>query len=131
MPLPMARAASPPDPRLYQIHAVFPPVGPVDGFGLSEIPKHCRFRAGDWVVLHGYPGTRYSYSSQRHGWRGFVLGYMGGTWLRGLTDDGREWCEHWGFLDREGQRGDPSSVLCTCCPHPQAHGPRPATLFDL
>lgn len=128
---PMARDAPWHDPRRGQIHAVWWPDGQLDGFGLGAIPKHCRYRPGDWVVMHGYPGA--AHQIQRDGFRGIVLGHMGSTILRGLTDDGREWSEHWGHLDPDGTPGD-STVLCVCCPHPPRRRPpegEQISMFDL
>jgi hypothetical protein len=88
---------------------------------MSEIPKHCPYKAGDRVQMHGFSG--YHVNGGQHlnnnavsGFRGVVEGFVGGTTLTGRTDDGRAWAECWGHLD-------PDLTLCHdnrcgCCPHP-------------
>ncbi|HET8684138.1 MAG TPA: hypothetical protein VFM54_20030 [Micromonosporaceae bacterium] len=123
----MARDAAYGDPRHGVVHAVWWPDGSLDGFGLGAVPAHCPYRPGDWVVMHG-TGHRQPYQTRQYGFRGVVLGHMGDTLLRGLTDDGREWCEHWGGLDRDGT---PGYSMCTCCPHPRVRRrPRPHGVQD-
>lgn len=89
---------------------------------MSEIPKHCPYKAGDRVQLHGYAGAHVhsGQSLKDHdviGFRGVVEGYVGGTILTGTTDGGREWVQEWGGLSRDltpcGRDG-----RCACCPHP-------------
>lgn len=96
------------------IHAFFGPDGTlVSSWGLSLIPDRSPYRAGDWVVHHGYPGAM---PWARRCWRGYVLGCMGGTLLRGIRDDGAEWCEHWGHLNPDGAPGA-AGIACSGCPH--------------
>lgn len=125
------RAARRADPRQGDgIHATFDPAGHlVDTYGLGHIPARSPYQAGDWVALHGHPGAM---PWHRHGWRGFVLGGMGSTLLRGLTDDGRDWCEHWGHLDPDGTADRTGGGSCVCCPHPPRR-PKPVqlNLFDV
>jgi hypothetical protein len=44
-----------------------------------------------------------------------VLGSLGATILRGVTDDGRPWAECWGALRPDVPNTD-AVVCCTCCP---------------
>lgn len=116
------RARRAPDPRDYQIHAVFGlPAAPT--FGLGRIPTHSPYRYGQWVQYHTYRGTRPPATTNP--WRGYVLGYMGSTLLRGLTDDGREWCEHWGHIVPDGQRETGGGIECVCCPRRPTRSARP------
>jgi hypothetical protein len=100
--------------------------------GLGPVPSHSPYQAGDWVRCHGYPGALPG--PRRWGWRGFVLGSMGSTLLRGLTDDGQPWAEHWGSLLPDRTPSPPGGASCTCCPHPQrfkAPRPKQLNLLDL
>lgn len=98
-------------------HIWWLPDGRVIVQGLGRIPEKSRFRAGDRVRLHGYPG--YPYSNQRHGFVGIVLGSPGADLLEGITDDGRPWVEQRGWLEPADKPVPPAtSSLCTCCPHP-------------
>jgi hypothetical protein len=115
------------DPRDNQIHAVFGLPAPT--FGLGVIPPHSPYQAGDWVAYHAYSGTRPP--DTRHGFRGYVLGSMGATLLRGLTDDGLPWCEHWGHLVPDGQRDRSAAIDCICCPPPPRAPRRPRTGRDV
>jgi len=113
--------ADPRDARRFGTHVWWGPAGQmIEGWGINEPPKHCPYRIGDWVVLHGYPGNgnRSSGDTWCHGFRGYVLGHHGSTLLSGLTDDGGPWTEHWGHLDPDGyHRCD--WLWCVCCPHPK------------
>jgi hypothetical protein len=101
------------------MHIMFGPDGAVTAVRLSPVPPHSPYQAGDWVRKHGYPGEMPG--PRQWGWRGFVLGSLGATILRGLTDDGQEWAEYWGRLVPDG---DPSvDGRCVCCPRRPA-GPR-------
>jgi hypothetical protein len=82
--------------------------------GLGRMPARCPYQPGDWVRLHAYPGYT---GTRQWGFRGIVLGGMGGGWLRGITDDGLEWGEPWGHLTRDGESNG-SAMPCTCCPPP-------------
>lgn len=113
-------------------HAVFGPAGLVLTIALGQVPPRSPYQPGDWVVLHGYRGC--PAGPLRWGFRGYVTGGMGPTLLRGVTDDGRMWCEHWGALQRDGARSD-SAAVCVCCPNPRlrrhaGEAEQPA-LFDL
>jgi hypothetical protein len=102
--------------------------------GLSPVPAHSPFQAGDWVVCHGYSGE-FPPGPRTQGWRGFVLGTYGATSLRGLTDDGREWSENWGRLLPDGTRCADGRCVC----HPpdpkwfteKPEPPEQLGLFDL
>lgn len=96
-------------------------------WGLSPVPPHAPYQAGDWVRFHGFPGK--PPGPARWGWRGFVLGGLGATILRGLTDDGHEWAEYWGALVPDGAPCD-NPCWCACCPRPPLK-PLQLSLFDL
>jgi hypothetical protein len=69
----------------------------------SRLPAHCPYRAGDRVVMTASPRAAH-YHPRDHvktGFRGTVEGAIGATLLIGLCDDGQEWCQSWGSLDRE------------------------------
>jgi hypothetical protein len=80
---------------------------------MSPVPAHSPYRLYQWVRCHGHPGD--PLGPRRWGFRGYVLGTLGGTTLRGLTDDGHEWAECWGALRPDGPNTD-AVVCCTCCP---------------
>jgi hypothetical protein len=101
--------------------AFFLPDGSVATQHLSAIPKRSKFRAGDWVQLHGSVGGLPG--QERDGIRGFVLGGFGAGLLRGLTDDGRAWVFPAGWLVPDGRRHN-GGASCVCCPHPERFGPR-------
>ncbi|RCG27192.1 hypothetical protein DQ384_26085 [Sphaerisporangium album] len=89
---------------------------------MSEIPRHCPYKAGDRVQMHGYSGEHVHRGGHLNdhavtGFRGVVEGYIGATILTGTTDDGRPWAEYWGSLDPDGTPCS-SAALCSCCPHP-------------
>lgn len=98
-------------------HAVFAAGGLAFTIGYGRLPARCPFRPGDWVQMHGHPGPTGD-PFARYGFRGYVLGGMGSSILRGITDDGREWFAHSGHLVADG-KGDGSAVGCTCCPDPR------------
>lgn len=108
-------------------HIAFGPDGDLIATArLSAVPPHSPYKVGDWVVMHGFDGAP---PWHRIGWRGFVLGSLGSTLLRGLTEDGQEWAEYWGALQPDGTPGYDNR--CNCCPHPrQRRGPEQLTLFD-
>lgn len=113
-------------------HAVFGPAGLALTIALGTVPPRSPYQAGDWVVCHGYPGL--PSGPRRWGFRGYVTGALGSTLLHGVTDDGRQWCEHWGALQRDGARSD-SVAACICRPDPKlrkrlAEAEQPA-LFEL
>jgi hypothetical protein len=91
----------------------------------ARIPSRFRFQAGDRVQLHGYVGYYQPPDLRATGFRGVVEGYIGGTILIGLCDNGREWAEYAGKLKADGTpRRDPLRP-CTCCPPP---APKPVQL---
>jgi hypothetical protein len=100
-------------------HAVFADAGLAFTIGLGRLPGRCPFKPGDWVRYHGYPvPSRSPRDPVSYGFRGYVLGGMGANLLRGVTDDGRDWCEPYGHLTRDGEyEGGGSS--CICCPNPR------------
>lgn len=106
------------------IHAVFDETGLAYSIGLGWLPKVSPYKVGDWVRYHGYDVA---------GFRGFVLGGRGGTLLFGLTDDGREWCEHFGHLDPDVPMVCMYGPHCTCCPREdiRRENARPVDLLDL
>lgn len=81
--------------------------------GFAKVPVRSPYPTGARVQMHGYPG--YPAGLRRTGFRGFVLGWFGGTVLRGLTDDGQEWAEPWGALMVDGKSNN-SAARCCCCP---------------
>lgn len=103
-------------PGCCSTHVVFGPDGTLAlTVALAKVPTRSPYQAGDWVAYHGYRGDL---ESGRSGWRGYVTGGMGSTLLRGITDEGREWYEHWGSLDPDGTHRC-TTVRCLCCPHPR------------
>jgi hypothetical protein len=93
---------------------------------VSAIADRSPFKAGERVQMHGYPGA--IYELQRTGFVGTVEDCLGGRYLRGHTDDDREFCEPWSALVREGKpANDRRTLCCTCCPcqhyHPNFWGP--------
>lgn len=98
------------------IHAVFTEAGLTVALGLGSLYTRSPYQPGDWVQMHGHPG--YPEGPRRWGFRGYVLGGRGSTWIYGLTDDGGEWCEHSGHLVPDGTR-EGVSISCTCCPPPR------------
>jgi len=109
-----------PAPGHYAPHAAFGPDGKlILTICLSAVPTRSPYQAGDWVVCHGYPGAMPG--PRQWGWRGYVLGGMGSTILRGITDDGREWAEHWGALQPDGTPCP--AQMCVCHPHPRRYAP--------
>src|SRR5882757_6953060 len=103
-------------------HAMFAGDGLALTIALGRVPAHSPYRAGDWVQCHGYPG--YPAGPQQWGFRGFVLAGMGSTILRGLTDDGREWAEHWGALVPDGTRGQHTQMAWDRIVHSGGRRPR-------
>ncbi|TDC35670.1 hypothetical protein E1211_15300 [Micromonospora sp. 15K316] len=103
-------------PAQHVVTAAFLPDDQLWTTALSPVPAHSPFQAGDWVVCHGYPGE--VPGPLKWGWRGFVLGGMGATLLRGLTDDGRQWCEYWGKLWPDGTPCPDGRCVCHPC-HPK------------
>lgn len=98
------------------LHAIFADGGLYATIGYGRMPARCPFKLGDWVRYHGYRmPDRHPSDSVRYGFRGYVLGGMGATLLRGVTDDGRGWCEPYGHLTRDGERSNGDSE-CVCCP---------------
>lgn len=98
---------------------------------MADVPAHCPYKLNDWVRRHGYPGDMPG--PARWGWRGFVTGYIGGTILIGVTDDGMHWSEEWGSLCLDEPNPNRAPTFCVCCPRPavfKAPAP-PLTLFDL
>lgn len=103
-------------PGCCSTHVVFGPDGElVLTVALAKVPAKSPYQVGDWVIHHGYPAK---VQPGRSGWRGYVTGWMGSTLLRGVTDEGREWCEHWGALLPDGVHRC-RSARCLCCPHPR------------
>lgn len=98
------------------------------GGPISRIPARSPYQHGDRVQLHGYPGEEAGH--RRTGFRGVVTGSLGATILRGATDDGEEWDEYWGALDRENVRPRGALMYCSCCPRP-VRRPVQMELFDL
>jgi hypothetical protein len=76
------------------------------------IGKHCPFKLGDAVQMHGYAGEMPGH--QQTGFRGWVVATVGATILTGITTDGTEWWEYWGDLVPDGT---PINIWasCTCC----------------
>jgi len=70
----------------------------------ARIPARCPYQAGARVFLQPSPGMsdRHPDDPERTGFTGTVEGTVGAHLLIGLRDDGREWCEQWGALQREG-----------------------------
>lgn len=112
-----------------RIAAGFDETGLAFSFGLGRTPAGCPYQPGDWVRGHGYPNSA---RGDRFGFRGYVLGGMGATCLRGMTDDGREWFASYGHLtpDVPLARAD---VWCVCCPDERLRErlARPVDLLDL
>lgn len=75
-------------------------------------PKHCPFKPGAAVQLHGYAGELPGH--RQTGFRGWVVGYVGATLLTGITTDGEEWWEYWGALAPDGLPVD-MWAGCSCC----------------
>lgn len=117
----------------YEEHALWGPDGRLAlTVCLGPAPNRSPYQAGDWVRCHGYPGEMPG--PRQVGWRGFVLGSMGATILRGLTDDGRAWAENWGGLTPDRAPSPTGGAWCVCCPHPErfkAPPPEQLNLFDL
>jgi hypothetical protein len=69
----------------------------------ARIPARSPYQAGARVVLQGSPNAAHYHPDDPHrtGFRGVVEGTCGWYLLLGLRDDGREFCESWGVLDRE------------------------------
>jgi hypothetical protein len=69
----------------------------------ARIPGRCPYKAGARVIMRGSPrATRYHPDDPvRTGFRGVVEGSLGWNKLIGLADDGREWHQSWGALERE------------------------------
>ncbi|MFD9965069.1 AAA family ATPase [Amycolatopsis sp. NPDC058986] len=88
---------------------------------MSRIPAHSTYRLHERVRCHGYPGA--PAGPRRHGFRGFVTGYLGGTILQGVTDDGRDWTEEWGLLSPDAPAANTAPTYCACCPQPAARVP--------
>jgi hypothetical protein len=88
----------------------------------ARIPAHCPYKAGDRVVMPGSPNARRYHPDDpmRTGFRGVVEGTCGARLLLGLRDDGREWCQSWGALEREKLRcrycGKTVRSLAADCP---------------
>jgi hypothetical protein len=126
-----------PAPGHYEQHAAWAPdASLLLTICLSPVPPHSPYQAGTWVRLHGFVGYKSNPNDPDSiGFRGVVLGGFGSTVLRGITDDGRDWAEHWGALRPDGPC-DCRGPWCACCPHPQRF-PSPVvgdvqlTLFDL
>lgn len=76
------------------------------------VPSHSPYQLGDAVQLHGFRGEQPGH--RRTGFRGWVVGCVGGTILTGITTTGEEWWEEWGFLRPDGQPVD-IWRWCTCC----------------
>lgn len=72
-----------------------------------------KFKPGDRVQMHGYPGAHTE--RNRRGFRGTVEGFIGSRILYGVTDDGGRWSEYASALQAEGEPNR-SVVACTCCP---------------
>ena len=98
-------------------HLTWPPNGQPATHGTTPPPGRCPFQIGQWVQCHGYPGE--IPGPQQWGFRGIVLGALGGTVLHGITDGGLSWAVPWGALVRDGAR-DGSAARCSCCPRPGA-----------
>ncbi len=100
-------------------HAVFADGDLAFTIGLGRLPGRCPFKPGDWVRFHGYPmPNRHPNDHARYGFRGYVLGGMGANLLRGVTDEGRDWCEPYGHLVPDGEYEGGGS-FCVCCPNPR------------
>lgn len=84
---------------------------------VSPTPKHCPYKAGDRVTLHGY--ASHPSGHRRTGFTGVVECWRGGTWLHGHTDDGDPWDEHWGWLEPENHNIAKATddYRCTCHAH--------------
>lgn len=106
--------------------------------GYGPMPKGSRFAIADRVQVHGYVGC--PTGLLRTGFRGVVLGSYSAACGRGVTDDGREFCEPWGHIVPEGAPND-SAMPCTCCPRIERkprresnghrYGPMPESLYEL
>lgn len=108
-------------------HAAWDPDGNlIVAIGVGPIPKRGKYAPGDWVVMHG--ASRAPAGNSRWGFRGMVLGGMGGGYYYGITDDGRQWVETAGALDLDGT---PSRDPCECCPWRTAPDPTPAVVEQL
>jgi hypothetical protein len=83
-------------------------------------PAHCPYQVGDWVRVHGRHGN--PDRARQRGWRGYVTGYIGGTILVGVTDDGRGWAEEWGTLGPDAPTPRGVFDVCTCCPRVVENG---------
>lgn len=73
----------------------------------ARIPARCPYKPGDRVFMPACPNARGYHPRDmiRTGFRGVVEGTIGAHLLIGLADDGREWCQSWGGLLREGAPG--------------------------
>ncbi|MFJ2568149.1 hypothetical protein ACIO02_35390 [Streptomyces sp. NPDC087568] len=76
-------------------------------------PAHSPYQPGDLVQRHGYAGYP-APGPGRTGFRGWVVGHVGGTILTGITTAGEEWWEEWGVLNPDGKPVDMWDH-CACC----------------
>ncbi|MGA5424556.1 hypothetical protein [Streptomyces lavendulocolor] len=80
----------------------------------NQPPAHCPYQPGDLVQLHGYSGYP-APGHRRTGFTGWVVGYVGGTILTGITTTGEEWWEEWGLLRPDGEPVDMWGHCACCC----------------